>query len=852
MNWRLSALDRFVQMSNSDAHSPEKLGREANLFDCELSYFALRDALRSERERFLGTIEFFPEEGKYHFDGHRKCGVVFAPEETRAAGGLCPKCGHRLTSGVLGRVVELADRPAGFRPDGAKPFQSLVPLMEVLGEVLEAGPAAACVRQTYERLLARVGPELAVLSEAPVEDLRREGPPLIAEALERIRGGRVHLSPGYDGEYGVVRAFDEAERRALLCQKTFAFGWDPAPALPSEARETTRETTREMTPDLRAPARSAAAGPAPSVNPEQSRVVAHGEGPLLIVAGPGTGKTSTLVERIVHLVRSGAASARTITAITFTRKAAGELKERLAARMRAESDAVTASTFHAFGLDLLRARSEEAGLPRDFAVLDEAARLRLVASAIETARSDEEREGRSAAKMAERIGWAKAHLRSPEEAETAVASVYLAYERALAAQGALDFDDLVLRAVRLLEKSPQALAFAHDRCRWLFVDEYQDINPAQYALVRLVAPAGANLCVVGDPDQSIYGFRGSDPSYFARFSRDYPGANAVTLTRNYRSPASVVEAATRVIEQSPGRAVRALVPADAARTPIERFVGEDAWDEAEWIAREIERAVGGTSLEGIRACGGASAAPIAFHDVAILTRTSAQMDVIADALSRSNLPFRRAGHEALAARPGVGELLTELSSLLEQSGKEAPSGSSCPRAELAAAIGRRPASEIVVRLGALVNRADASRHAAVELCAMLGVPFGHDLSAFMAAAPLLQETDLRLEAQKIALLTLHASKGLEFPLVFIAGCEDHILPLTLFGSCDVDEERRLLYVGMTRAKGRLVLTAAKRRTLLGRTNENGPCPFLESLPSAWLQEMRANPRRKRNKQLSLL
>jgi DNA helicase-2/ATP-dependent DNA helicase PcrA len=168
MNWRLSALDRYALVSSSDAHSPEKLGREANLFDCDLSYFAMRDALRERGAGFLGTLEFFPEEGKYHADGHRKCEVVMTPEESAACGKICPRCGKPLTGGVLGRVAALADRPAGFRPEGAKPFASLVPLAEVVGEVLGVGAGSKSVRSACQQLVARVGPELSVLQDAPL------------------------------------------------------------------------------------------------------------------------------------------------------------------------------------------------------------------------------------------------------------------------------------------------------------------------------------------------------------------------------------------------------------------------------------------------------------------------------------------------------------------------------------------------------------------------------------------------------------------------------------------------------------------------------------------------------------
>ncbi|MET0593380.1 MAG: UvrD-helicase domain-containing protein, partial [Polyangiaceae bacterium] len=591
MNWRLSQLDRYALVSNSDAHSPEKLGREASVFEGDLSFFGIRDALRSERERFLGTVEFFPEEGKYHFDGHRKCGVVLTPDEARVARGTCPKCGKRLTEGVSNRVDHLADRPLGFRPEDAKPFQSLVPLNEVLGEILEVGPSAGRVRQAYDRLLSRVGTELFVLSHAPLEDIAREGPPLLSEAVRRIRHGEVRLQPGYDGEYGVVRAFDDAERRRLAAQRSFALDVEvrkpDAPLLPfagqhfagpSDAPSIIVETiVAEDTPTSR---RS-------GLNAEQDRAVSHEEGPLLIVAGPGTGKTRTVIARIARLLRSGV-SARSITAITFTRKAARELAERLAAetddeRSDEHSPLPAALTFHALGLELLRAFPTAAGLAPDFTVLDEGRR----SHAIEAATVDTGGKASDASAFASIISHAKARLASPDDVEPEARGVFAAYERALALLKAVDFDDLVSRAVTLLQNSEEALAHAHDRCRYLFVDEYQDINAAQYRLVRLLAPGAANLCVVGDPDQSIYGFRGSDPSYFDRFASDYPGAAVVTLTENYRSTQSIVRGATTVIEKSPGRTARPLEARRASNLCIERFMANDEWEEAEYIADSI-------------------------------------------------------------------------------------------------------------------------------------------------------------------------------------------------------------------------------------------------------------------------
>ena len=220
MNWRVSNLKGLTLVSNSDAHSMEKIAREANLFDTELSFSGIRSALMDKkRSLFKGTFEFFPEEGKYHLDGHRKCGVRLKPEETQKYQGLCPKCGKPLTLGVLHRISELADLNEGKRPDGAIPFYRLLPLSEILSEVLEVGPASKKVKAAQDKIIKKYGPELTILHELPLKSLEGIDIPLFKEALRRVRNYEIFIQPGYDGEFGTVRIFTDYERRKLLGQR---------------------------------------------------------------------------------------------------------------------------------------------------------------------------------------------------------------------------------------------------------------------------------------------------------------------------------------------------------------------------------------------------------------------------------------------------------------------------------------------------------------------------------------------------------------------------------------------------------------------------------------------------------
>lgn len=213
MNWRISALDRFSLISNSDSHSPQKIGREANVFDCELSYKDIIDALKTkDKKRFLYTIEFFPEEGKYHYDGHRLCGINFSPKESKAHKNICPKCNKSLTIGVMNRVDQLADRPEGFKPQDAVPFKNLIPLDEIIADVKGMGKVSQAVEREYHSIISKFGTEFEVLGKVPKDDLSKGMNERIVEAIMRVREGRVKLIPGYDGEYGKISIFGDDEK----------------------------------------------------------------------------------------------------------------------------------------------------------------------------------------------------------------------------------------------------------------------------------------------------------------------------------------------------------------------------------------------------------------------------------------------------------------------------------------------------------------------------------------------------------------------------------------------------------------------------------------------------------------
>ncbi|MEU4740963.1 UvrD-helicase domain-containing protein [Actinosynnema sp. NPDC023658] len=786
MNWRVSGLDKYRLVSNSDAHSPPVLGREATVFDTDLDYYSVRAALETG-DGFAGSLEFFPEEGKYHVDGHRKCGVRMEPEETLAHNGICPECGKPLTVGVLSRVQELADRPHGARPDGAAGFTSLVPLPEVVSEIVGTGPKSKKVLSEIDKLTAALGPELVILQDVPVDDIAVHSP-LLAEAVTRLRRGEVVRDSGYDGEYGVIRLFEagELERR----RSAFAL-FDYAAPVPSTV-ERPRPAAAPVDVPAVAPAAPVGTSLLDGLDPEQRAAAEVDGGPLLIIAGPGTGKTRTLTHRIADLVTSRGVPASECLAITFTRRAAEEMAERLAALAPAAVDELTIATFHSLGVRILREHGAVFGLSGSFGVADPDGQLAVALSVV----ADE------------------------KEARALIASGDDRYKKALRVQDLVDFDDLIALPLSLLEESPDLVAAYRARWRWVSVDEYQDVDEQQYRLLRLLVPPDGNLTAIGDPDQAIYRFRGADVGFFLRFREDFPGARTVQLTRNYRSSTAVVTGALEVIAPTslvPGRELRPMVDHGSAPIGVHHASSEAA--EAAFVARTIEQVLGGASFHALdsgRVVGDGTQG-LGFSDFAVLYRTDRQSRALVDALTQSGLPFQKRSHDRLADRPGVARIAGEV--------RDAAGGTVLER----------------------VRAVAGEDHTAYELLKPLAAECGTDFERFHTALALGVEVDTwDPRADRISLLTLHASKGLEFPVVFIVGCEDGVLPMRWPGDDDpaaVEEERRLLFVGMTRAQRHLFLSHKA-----GRPRS----PFLSAL-KAYEQVGDAQPRRKRKgTQLSLL
>ena len=670
MNWRVPDLDHITLISNSDAHSPSKLGREANLFKTEMNYYAIREAMQNGgTDQFAGTVEFFPEEGKYHVDGHRKCEVCFTPAQTQSHKGNCPVCGKPLTLGVLHRVEDLATRPEGFRPDRCFPFYRLIPLDDLLAEILRVGSQSKKVKKTYRALLEKLGNELTILHLLDRETIESAGVPLLTEAIVRMRDNRVSFSPGYDGLFGTVKIFDESERDRLLGQSGLFSGFDKKMLLVEADKRSTRcnvddNCTRSSIPEPEEPFEMAVC-----LNEEQQQAVDHPDGPLMIVAGPGTGKTRTLTQKIARLIESGV-DVDHLLAVTFTNKAATEMKERLRAILGPSRALPFVGTFHALGYRILKRSKSDTML----SIADEETRNVLVRDAM--ALNGLPKKG-MAISVDDMKGWivsAKQKMLSskdslnglcPHDRLVHFVRSYDAYEHLLRIQGLVDFEDLIFRTVGLLEKNPEWCDRYAGPVSDIFIDEYQDINAGQYRLVRLLAGVHANIRIIGDPDQSIYGFRGADVACFKWFKQDFPAAQTIGLNKNYRSTRTILDVSAQVINKnsdlldSGGRhAVYSEITGDSPISVLQ-LASEKA--EAVAIGKTIEKMVGGTgfySLDSGAVDTASDQRRLSFADVAVLFRTRSQGQILLKVLEKAGLPCQLIDRKSVLDHPGVKTVMS--------------------------------------------------------------------------------------------------------------------------------------------------------------------------------------------------
>jgi DNA helicase-2/ATP-dependent DNA helicase PcrA len=625
------------------------------------------------------------------------------------------------------------------------------------------------------------------------------------------------------------------------------------------------------------------------LNPVQWEAVTHTDGPLLIVAGAGSGKTRVLTHRIAHLIREHGVSPFEILAITFTNKAADEMKQRVAALVGPVAEKMWVSTFHSACVRILRRDADRLGYPKQFTIYDQADANRLTGYVIRDLGLDPKRfpprtvHATISAAKNDNISAATYADRSQVIYERKIADIYSEYQARLLRAGAMDFDDLLGNTVLLLQRHPDLLEHYRRRFKHVLVDEYQDTNTVQNELVLLLTKEHRNVCVVGDGDQSIYAFRGADMRNILEFEDAFPDVTVVVLEQNYRSTQTILDAANAVIANNLSRKPKELWTDRGDGQPIIRYHGDDEVDEAQWVTREIARLHDGGDVR--------------WGDVAVFYRTNAQSRVLEEHLARHGVPYKVIGGTRFYDRREVKDALAYLKSVINPSdevsvkrvintpkrgvgdssiGKldayasgrglsfmdalrrsdDAGVGGKAAKgieqflylldsvADLAAEDRPAPLLEALLERSGYLDELRAERSIEAEgrlenLAELVGsAQDAESIDQFLEQVSLVADADeIDGDDSQVVLMTIHAAKGLEFPAVFIIGLEDGVFPhLRSIGEPEeLEEERRLAYVALTRAQERLYLTHAWSRTLYGGTQYNPPSRFLDEIPERLVQ-----------------
>ncbi|HBA53455.1 MAG TPA: hypothetical protein DCZ04_03105 [Syntrophorhabdus aromaticivorans] len=542
------------------------------------------------------------------------------------------------------------------------------------------------------------------------------------------------------------------------------------------------------------------------LNESQKEAAATLNGPVLVVAGPGTGKTLTIVRRIAALIEEGI-RAENIVAVTFTNRAAREMQERVFALLGKRSEGVFIGTLHLLGLVIARENA-----PDGLTIVNRDEQMDILKS---VARG----RGGKIEEVADAISRKKGMI---QDLGDGMKDVYEAYQSALQKNGRADFDDLIAIPIGLLEDAILLDGY-RDRFRHIIVDEFQDINPAQYKLLTLLSGDQQNLCAVGDPDQAIYAFRGADVGCFLDFERDFAKTTRIILTENYRSSGTILEGSSTMIRHNRRRVDKNVHTAREGGNRIKIVSVPDERAEGEFIVGEIEARIGGTShfrLMGSRHDTGFPRASYGFSDFAVVYRTNAQARMVEDAFASSGIPYQVIGRYSTGKRREMADILSRLRCF----------GAVIDGVTPLRSLPAKDFIEWALRESDLNDEGGGeTRKAITGLLEAVGA--GGTAADFLNEVCLLTPADdFDPRADAVVLMTIHMTKGLEFGVVFVTGAEDGLMPYRRPGKQgDVEEERRLLYVAMTRAKEELFLIHARRRSMFGKREHRSPSPFLKEI-----------------------
>ncbi len=826
MNWRLSSLDKFNLVSNSDAHSPQNLAREGNLFNTSLSFASIKNALKNKNSNeFLGTIEFFPEEGKYHYDGHRKCNVRMKPKEAIKHNLICPVCGRKITIGVLHRVEELADREEGFIPPNHKKYISLVPLPEIISDAIDTGKNSKQVKNIYNHMISNIGDEMYILLKAPLDQIKKFSTDIIVEGIKRVREGRIKLIPGYDGEYGKIIIFTPEEKNRNVSQ-IFLLEIKKKPAEEKQnlfsVIETPREEVEYFVPE----------------NKNQKEAVESAL-PVAVVAGPGTGKTYTLIKKIEYLINKDKIKPEKIIAITFTNKAAEEIRERIEKEL---SININTGTIHSIAYNILK----KAGF--NLPVIDEIDAENIVREIMTKIRTRKKASG-----ILRSIKYFKNRMEIPEDKE--LQKILNEYNERLDYYQVYDFEKIISTAITYLN-STEGKNYLKEISAVL-VDEFQDLTRLEYEFFKSLTDN--NFFVIGDPYQSIYSFRGSEGNSFEILKKDYPDLRFIYLDIDYRNTDKVLNLARTLFNVN-------LKSVSKGDKPV-LIITPSEFSAAVQTAKIITELTGGSYMESHEISG--SFETRSYKDICILVRMESQFDILEETLIQEGIPYKIYGRKSIFESENVKFILDTLKLITEpftefrlkqvlmnknlsmperivneitevilnQTAEDAQKYFSDNLLPLKIvnffkyifSVKEKKEIPPEILISDIINfcEKDSMTERLVELSKRFKTT---EKFLFTIGRNIDQEIETGgLDIERVSLMTLHSSKGLEFPVVIIFEVNDGIIPLLKHGETNIEEEKRLLYVGLTRASEKLYLIYPEKVQIRNKIQKTSLSRFLPGI-----------------------
>jgi len=824
MNYICSFLDPFKMVSNSDAHSPDKLGREANLFDTELSYDGLYSSLKTGKG-FNGTIEFFPQEGKYHYDGHRKCNVCLNPTETLNENGICPVCHRALTKGVMYRVAELADREDFTVSPNYRKYHSITQLPDIIAEIKGIkNSRSKGVQAEYHKIIANLGPEFHILLDYDIDRISQVGGEIVAEAISRLRRGDVIINEGYDGEFGRVNLFDKNELAEMSGKSLFSGVGNVKNKTPyksirfdikefqkknielkekQEINENSSATEKKENNDKEQKL---------NLNQKQLDAVTFGNGPLVIVAGPGTGKTRVLIERIKFLIEEKNIAPQKILAITFTNRAASEMQERLLS-LKTKEEQPTIATFHKLGLLFLKEFHTSMNLNKDFFVADEFQRSEILLSL-------KKGSVKTLSAYISKIKSFDVALSHNDEFD----DIFDEYNSILQKRNMIDVDDLLYLPATVLFKDKEILLSIQKKYDWILVDEFQDLNNIQFQfLLKIIDADNPNVMIIGDPEQSIYGFRGGAVKFFDEFKNYFKDTTEIFLEKSYRCPQNILDFGNEILSKN-----RKIIGTNKS-SDIIFYKAESGADEADWIAETIEISMGGVRSFSMDSgiSDGTSMEENVFGDFAVLCRSSLMFDDLERAFNNHGISYQKISSGSLFFTEKYYSVFQIIRAAYYRDNYYSDN---LFYVDIQMMFKDEVSLSKIFKF--LMEENKFSPEDVLEIEYLTEI-YGKEYEDFFNSVSLISTND-RFEKRPdaVSLLTIHAAKGLEFKNVFIPGLEDGLIPFSLFAKnedLDLEEEKRVFYVGLTRSFAKLFLSNAKQRFFKNRPLKNKQSSLLKNI-----------------------